>query len=70
MGLHDLASTLKVEVLVWAANPKERMVFLNGRKYVEGQVVEGGGAIIDQIAEDSVVLVHEGQRVRLRPEVK
>jgi len=65
--LRALAAKLKIEVLVWAANPRERLVFLSGRKYVEGQEIEGG-AIVEQIAEASVVLAHEGQRVRLQAE--
>jgi len=67
--LQDLASKLKIEVLVWGDNPKDRMVFLNGRKYVEGQAVTGG-AVIERIAEDGIVLVHEGERVRVRVEMK
>jgi len=64
-----MASKLKIEVLVWADDPKDRMVFLNGRKYVEGQALTGG-AVIEQIAEDGIVLVHEGQRVRVQAETK
>ena len=68
-SLQDLASKLKIEVLVWAADPKDRMVFLNGRKYVEGQALTGG-AVIEQIAPEGIVLVHEGQRVRVQAETK
>jgi len=68
-NLQDMASKLKIEVLVWADDPKDRMVFLNGRKYVEGQALTGG-AVIEQIAEDGIVLVHEGQRVRVQAETK
>jgi len=56
-------------VLVWGDNPKDRMVFLNGRKYVEGQALTGG-AVIERIAEDGIVLAHEGERVRVRVEMK
>jgi general secretion pathway protein B len=69
INLQELASKLKIEVLVWSDNPKDRMVFLNGRKYVEGQTLTGG-AVIELIAEDGIVLVHEGQRVRVQPETK
>ncbi len=67
--LRAVASKLKVEALVWAENPRERMVFLNGRKYVEGQVVEGG-AVLEQIAEDGIILVQDGQRVRMPAEAR
>ena len=68
-SLQAVASKLKIEVLVWGDNPNERMVFLNGRKYVEGQAL-AGGAVIEQIAQDGIVLVHEGQRARVRAETK
>jgi len=67
--LQDMASKLKIEVLVWADDPKDRMVFLNGRKYVEGQALTGG-EVIEQIVPDGIVLVHDGQRVRVRAETK
>lgn len=67
--LRELASKIRVDALVWADNPRERMVFLNGRKYVEGQTVEGG-AVIEQIGEDGVTLLREGQRVRVKAEAR
>lgn len=67
--LQGMASKLKIEVLVWGDNPKNRMVFLNGRKYVEGQALTGG-AVIERIDEDGIMLVHEGERVRVRVEMK
>ncbi len=68
-NLQERASKLRIEVLVWADNPKERMVFLNGRKYLEGQALTGG-EVIEQIVPDGIVLVHEGQRARVRAETK
>ncbi|HSE93015.1 MAG TPA: general secretion pathway protein GspB [Methylomirabilota bacterium] len=68
-ALRELASKLKVEALVWAANPRERMVFMNGRKYVEGQALDDG-VVVEEIAENGVVLVQGGQRVRVRAETR
>jgi hypothetical protein len=56
---------LKIEVLVWASDPKLRMVYMNGLKYVEGQRLENG-AILEQIVEDGIVVVQNGRRVRVR----
>jgi general secretion pathway protein A len=53
---------LKIDILVWAPDPKERMVYVNGRKYVEGEALDNG-AVIEQIVEDGVVLAHHGQRI-------
>jgi len=57
----------KIDMLVWAADPRQRMVYLNGRRYVEGQQLEDG-AVIERIDVDGIVLVLGGQRLRLRSE--
>jgi type II secretory pathway predicted ATPase ExeA len=62
-------SPLKIDMLVWAADPRERMVYLNGRRYVEGQRLENG-AVIQQIEADGIVLLMGGQRFRLRSETR
>ncbi len=64
VDLAALAATLKIQVVVWSANPKERMAFMNGTKYVEGQTVDGR-VVVEQITEDGVVLAHQGDRVRI-----
>jgi type II secretory pathway predicted ATPase ExeA len=63
------AAPLKVDLLVWAADPRERLVYLNGRKYVEGQTLENG-VLVETIAEDGVVLVQSGRRIRLPAETR
>jgi hypothetical protein len=40
-------------------------VFLNGRRYGEGQVVEDK-LLIERINEDGVVLSYQGERVTLK----
>ncbi len=55
---------LKVDLLVWAVDPRERLVYLNGHKYVEGESLDNG-VLVEKIAEDSVVLVQGGRRIRL-----
>jgi general secretion pathway protein A len=61
--------SFKVEMLVWADNPRDRWVYVNGRRYVEGDQLENG-AVVEQIAKDSVVLLHAGERVRLQPDAR
>ena len=56
---------MKLEVLVYSDNPEDRIVFINGRKYVEGQTVDGGG-LVERIDPDGVTLVFEGRRAVLR----
>ncbi|HEY3098377.1 MAG TPA: general secretion pathway protein GspB [Methylomirabilota bacterium] len=56
---------LKVEVIVYSEQRPLRWVFINGRKYVEGDTIEG--ARIEEILSNAVVLVEDGRRVTLRP---
>src|SRR5207247_1850825 len=63
--LRDAMSKFKLEVLVWAADPRDRMVFLSGRKFVEGQSLDGK-VVVERIDEDSIVLGYQGQRVRVK----
>ena len=56
----------KLEVLSYSDVPAQRLVFINGRRYREGDVIDGGGVKVEQIREDSVLLNEEGQRFTLR----
>ena len=58
---------LKIDMLVWAVEPRQRMVYVNGHKYVEGEKLENG-AIVQQIEPDGIILLQQGQRLRLRSE--
>ncbi|HEY3067719.1 MAG TPA: general secretion pathway protein GspB [Methylomirabilota bacterium] len=71
-GLQDLpasfresAPKLRLEVLLYSDAPAERMVFINGRKYREGDTVEGK-AVVESIVRDGAVLSYQGQRYLLR----
>jgi hypothetical protein len=44
------------------------MVFINGRKYVEGQAVDGQ-ILLESITREGALLSQEGQRVLLRPKL-
>ncbi len=63
--LKALAAKLSIQVLSWAPERKDRFVFLNGRKYGEGQTVEDK-IVVEQINEDSVVLAYQGERMILK----
>jgi general secretion pathway protein B len=60
-----LASKLSLQVLSWAPDPRDRFVFLNGRRYSEGQAIEDK-LIVEKINEDGVVLSYQGERVTLK----
>jgi hypothetical protein len=52
-------------VLTWSPEPKDRFVFLNGRRYAEGQLVDDK-FLVERITEDGVVLSYRGERVTLK----
>jgi len=56
---------LKLEVVSYSDTPAQRLVFISGRKYVEGDTTDGGFRV-EQIREDSVILSDRGQRFTLR----
>jgi general secretion pathway protein B len=59
---------LTLDVLVYSELPAERLVFINGRKYVEGQAVTAD-AVVEQITPDGAVLRRADQRIVLRPKL-
>ena len=64
-GPPEKLTRLRLEVLVYSDVRAERMVFINGRKYVEGDTVPDGGRV-EEIKQDGVVLTDEGRRFTLR----
>ena len=56
----------KLEVLSYSDVPAQRLVFINGRRYREGDTIDGGATKVEQIREDSVLLNEDGQRFTLR----
>jgi hypothetical protein len=67
-GPSEAPALLTLDVLVYSDAPGERFVFINGRKYVEGQAV-ADDAVLEQITPDGAVLLHADQRVVLRPKL-
>ena len=55
----------KLEVLSYSEIPAQRLVFINGRRYREGEVMDSG-VKVEEIREDSVILNEAGQRFTLR----
>jgi hypothetical protein len=56
---------LKVEALVYSDAPARRMIFISGRKYVEGDLIDGR-LRVEEIREDGVTLSEQGRRFTLR----
>ena len=55
---------LHLDIHVHSANPAERFVFVNMRKYVEGQALKEGPTV-ERITADGVVLNQHGLRFLL-----
>jgi len=56
---------LRLEALIYSDVPEKRMIFVNGRKYVEGDTIEGR-LRVEEIQEDGVALSEDGRRMTLR----
>ncbi len=56
-------------MLVWAPEPRERMAYVNGHRYVEGETL-ANGAILQRIEQDGIIVIQAGQRLRLRSETR
>ncbi len=57
---------LKISILAYAATAADRMAYINGHKYLEGQLIDGK-VKVEAIARGGVVLNFQGQRFLIRP---
>jgi general secretion pathway protein B len=55
---------LRLELHVYSDRPEQRFVFINSRKYREGEVLQEGPSV-EQIRADGVVLSQHGRRFLL-----
>jgi hypothetical protein len=60
------AGRFTLDVLVYSDLPAERLVFINGRKYVEGQALDGE-TVVEQITPDGAILRRADRRLVLSP---
>jgi general secretion pathway protein B len=65
-SLREAMSKMNMSVLVFADSKADRMVYINGRKYAEGDYIEGQ-YLLESITADGAVLSFEGERVLLHP---
>lgn len=55
---------MRLELHVYSTNPQQRFVFINGRKYQQGDSTQEG-ATVDEITPDGVILNARGNRFLL-----
>ncbi len=65
VSLQEALDKMTISVLMYAESKSDRRVYINGRKYVEGDYV-GGRYLVESITLEGVVLSYEGQRALLR----
>jgi len=58
---------LRLELHVWSSKPQERFVFVNGRRYREGDAT-AEGATVEEITREGVILNSGGNRFLLSRE--
>jgi hypothetical protein len=64
--LQEAIGKMTVSLLVYAEAEADRSVWINGRKYVKGNYVDGL-YLIESITAQGVMLSYEGERALLRP---
>lgn len=65
VSLREALDKMTISVLMYAEAKTERRVYINGRKYVEGDYVDGR-YLVESITLEGVVLSYEGERALLR----
>ncbi len=65
-SLRDAMEKMTMSILYYSENKAERLVFINGRRYVEGDTVEGH-YLLESITPEGAVLTYNGDRAMLRP---
>ena len=58
---------LKLELLVYHNEPARRFVYINGKRYAQGQTIDGGPTVAE-IRREGAVLEQRGNRFLLLPQ--
>lgn len=66
LPLAQAVSAMKITILAYSEDKAERMVFINDRKYVEGDYVEGK-YLLESITAEGAILSRQGERALVRP---
>jgi hypothetical protein len=65
-ALGTAISKMTLNAFVYADTEADRMVMINGQRYVKGQQVDGH-YLVEDITPEGVLLSFEGERALLRP---
>ena len=67
--LKEVLNEMTLSILLYDEDKAGRMVFINGRKYIEGDLVENT-YLLENITLEGAVLSYRGERALLRPKAK
>ena len=65
-ALQEAMEGMNITILMFAEDPADRLVFINGRKYVEGDYVDGL-YLIESITQDGAIMSYGGEKSTLMP---
>jgi hypothetical protein len=68
-SLKEALNDMTLSILLFDENKADRMVYINGRKYVEGDYVEDA-YFLESITLEGAMLSYRGERALLRPKAK
>ena len=68
-SLREAMAGMNITILSYADEQSDRIVFINDRKYVEGDYVDGR-YLVESITMEGVVLNYQGERATLRPKAE
>jgi len=68
-SLQEAISQMTLSILMYIDNKAERIVYINGRKYEEGDYIEGI-YLLESITGDGAIISHQGERTLLQPKPK
>jgi hypothetical protein len=66
VSLEEAVAKMTLNILVYEEAEAERRVFINGKKYIKGDLVEGK-YLLERITVEGAMLSFEGAQVLLRP---
>jgi general secretion pathway protein B len=64
--LRQAMEAMHISILLHSETPSDRLIFINGRKYVEGDYIDGR-FLLETITPDGAVLSYQGARAVLKP---
>lgn len=68
-SLHEAMAKMTMTILLYSEVKSERMAFINDRKYVEGEYVDGR-YLLESISQEGALLSFQGERALLRSRAK